>query len=270
MFKQAIFALLFVSVSADVKANTPKGRALLKNAKVIKPSSHLRHLEENRYNNWNEYQNEQEQEFDIGRLSLKYLGCSSWTSAANNWAEDQEQQAMQYYYQDQQQQQQQEGQYNGQQQEQQQNEQDQWDDGLDTTSLVRFSICSDGCGSCDGEYAVDMAQFIDAYTESKMDAMEYQCELLAERCYCQNGNWQQCFYDCYQQAEFDLYGTAEGVQYCLANYYGQEQFEVQRYLECAGEYKDNDDDELCFICQFAIHSYRDANVIFLWAPFYRG
>jgi hypothetical protein len=235
MFKQAIVALAIASVSAEsLKASTPKGRALLKNARVIQPSRHLRKLQDNEEYQWNQYQNEEDQEFDIAQLSLKYLGCSEWTTASNNWAQDQEEQAMQYYYQDQQQGQ---AQYNNGQQQQEQEQEEGQDDGLDSTSLVRFTICSDGCGSCDGEFAVDMAEFIDAYTESKMSTLEYQCEIMAERCYCQNGNWEQCFYDCFQQAEFDLYGTTDGVQYCLANYYGQEQFEVQRYLECARTYQ---------------------------------
>ena len=246
MFKQAIVALLFTSVAAEsIKANTRKGRALLKHATVIEPSKHLqrRVQDEQQYQNyqyngeqqWNQYNGEGGYELDLARLSLKYLGCSEWTGVDYEWQQEQQEQQMQYYYQNQYQGQQQ-GQDGGEQQQQNyQQYQQNYNDGLVKQSLVRFTLCTEGCGSCSGEYAVDMMEFLDAYTESKMDTLEYQCEMIRERCYCQNGNWEQCFYDCYEQAEFDLYGSDQGVQYCLQSYYGQEAFEIQQYLECAGK-----------------------------------
>lgn len=260
MFKQAIAALLFSSAAAEMfKANTRKGRALLKHSKVIKPSEHLRRVQDyEQYQNgnqnynyqgangeqqWNQYQYEGDYELQLGRLSLKYLGCSEWNGVDYEWQQEQEEQQMQYYYQNQYQEGQ-EGQDGEQQQqngEQQQQYQQQYyqnyNDGMVKQGLVRFTLCTEGCGSCSGEYAVDMMEFLDAYTESKMDTLEYQCEMIRERCYCQNGNWEQCFYDCYEQADFDLYGTDAGVSYCLQQYYGQEEFEVQRYLECARKYR---------------------------------
>lgn len=251
MFKQAIVALLFSSAVAEmISANTRKGRALLKHATVIKPSEHLRRVQDNQYyqnyqnyegadgeQQWNQYQYEGDYEFEISRLSLKYLGCSEWSGVDYEWQQEQAEQQMQYYYQNQNQQGQQDGenQYD-QQQEQQQQYYEQYNDGMVKQSLVRFTLCTEGCGSCSGEYAVDMLEFIDAYTESMMDTLAYQCEMIRERCYCQNGNWEQCFYDCYEQADFDLYGSDKGVAYCLSEYYGQEEFELQRYLECAGKY----------------------------------
>ena len=88
---------------------------------------------------------------------------------------------MEYYYQNQQEGQQgQDGeqQQNGEQQQYYQN----YNDGMVKQGLVRFTLCTEGCGSCSGEYAVDMMEFLDAYTESKMDTLEYQCEMIRERC----------------------------------------------------------------------------------------
>lgn len=245
MFKQAILAVLVASASsATFSADRSKSRALLKNAKVIQPS---RFLENNNYNNaqegengWDQYEYEANYELDIAALSIKYLGCSEWMSVDATWEQEQTEQQMEYYYQNQQGQQNQQGdqqQYQNQQEQQQNNYENQQDysDGLTMSSLVRFTLCSgQSCSSCSGEFAVDMVQFVDAYTESKLDAMDYQCEMIREHCYCQNGNWEQCFKDCYQQAEFDLYGSDEGVAYCLKEYYGYEQFQLQTYLECYG------------------------------------
>lgn len=264
MFKQTIAALLVSSVAAGntLSAASPKGRALLKHATVITPSKHLRRAEEQGYNNnnyegnengnwegYNNYQYEADYDIDIAQMAIKYLGCSEWQTADQDWQENMYNQQMQYYYQNQQGQNQDQGENGGQYQQYEQNqEQDEEqqqqnyqnyqnnDDGMGKSSLVRFTLCTEGCGSCSGEYAVEMLEFIDAYTESKMDALDYQCELIRERCYCQNGNWEQCFYDCYEQAEFDLYGSDAGVQYCLNQYYGYDEFDVQVYLECAGMY----------------------------------
>eukprot|EP00977_Amphora_coffeiformis_P026941 scaffold31792_cov168-Amphora_coffeaeformis.AAC.17 len=243
MFKQAIVALLFSSAAAStLSAGSPKGRALLKHAKVIQSSQLLRRTEEQQQQGengeWADYQNyqyEADYELDIAQMSIKYLGCSEWQTADNDWQENQYQQQMQYYYQNQEgQQQQQDGADGGEQEEQQQQQNyNAYNDGMVKSSMVRFTLCSSGCGSCSGEYAVDMLEFLDAYTEAQLDTLAYQCELIRERCYCQNGNWEQCFYDCYEQAEFDLYGSDVGVQYCLNEYYGKEAFELQTYLECA-------------------------------------
>jgi hypothetical protein len=244
MFKQAIVALLFASASAEMlNAKSNKGKALLKHAQVIEPSTHLRKLEENYYNqngNYNQYQNEANYEFDVSRLFIKYLGCSEFMAYDNDYQEEQQQNQQQYYYQNQQQGGDGEDGQDGQQQQnynqnQNNNNAQQYNDGMEKSSLVRFTLCSDtSCSSCSGEYAVDMLEFVDAYTESKQDTLEYQCEMIREKCYCSSGNWAQCFYDCYQQADFDLYGSDEGVNYCLNEYYGNESFELQAYLECRG------------------------------------
>lgn len=99
---------------------------------------------------------------------------------------------------------------------------------LYTQNLVKFALCdtSSGCSSCGNgaaQYVVPMMTFVDAWTESKMQAQERVCENVRENCYCENANDDEaCEAACYQQL---------GMDYCI-QYGDQENFEVQRYLEC--------------------------------------
>ena len=100
-----------------------------------------------------------------------------------------------------------------------------------TQHLVTFSLCPvDYCNSkCEGggHYVVNMADFVDLYTEAKMAAQELACENVREACYCDDANDDDaCEYACY---------VAAGIADVCVQYEGQEQFEVQRYLECAGK-----------------------------------
>lgn len=126
----------------------------------------------------------------IANYSLRYLGCSSLVQVA---AEAQE------------------------------------DSMLYTQHLVRFALCPTGdCSTCKngGEYVVNMAEFVDAYTEAKLNEKEYACEMIRENCYCDNANDDEvCENSCY---------TSEGMEDCI-EYDGQEEFEIQRYLECQGK-----------------------------------
>ena len=247
MFKLAIAALFISSAAAadTLSAGSPKGRALLKHAKVIRPSVHLRRVEEDgdaegedgEWADYGDYQYEAEAELDIAQMSIKYLGCSEWQSVDNDWEDNQYEQQVENYYENQEGNADADGGEEAEAEDYQQNNYQNYNDGMVKQSMVRFTLCTSSCGSCSGEYAVDMLEFLDAYTESKMDTLEYQCEMIRERCYCQNGNWEQCFYDCYEQAEFDLYGSDAGVSYCLNQYYGKEAFALQNYLECAGKYR---------------------------------
>lgn len=96
--------------------------------------------------------------------------------------------------------------------------------------LVRFALCpSDSCSSCPngGQYVVNMQEFINAYTEAKLNEKEAQCEAVRETCYC-NGQYNDdraCEEACYAE---------KGLTDCI-EYEGQEAFEVQRYLECGGK-----------------------------------
>ena len=103
---------------------------------------------------------------------------------------------------------------------------------LYTQNLVKFSLCpsDSSCDSCKGgaDYVVNMMEFVDAWTESKMNSLEQACENIRENCYCNNqyNDDQACENQCFQEAEM-----TECIQY-----EGQEEFEIQRYLECAGMY----------------------------------
>jgi len=97
---------------------------------------------------------------------------------------------------------------------------------LRTQHLVRFALCPSGsCSTCKngGEYVVNMLEFVDAYTEAKLNEKEYTCEMIRENCYCDNANDDEvCENQCY---------TNEGHDECI-EYEGEEEFEIQRYLEC--------------------------------------
>jgi hypothetical protein len=101
---------------------------------------------------------------------------------------------------------------------------------LQSQNLAKFSLCpTDGeCGTCKGgaDYVINMMEFMDAWTEYKMTAEEYACENIRENCYCNNmyNDDQACENYCYAQA---------GMTDCIEAE-GQEEFELQRYLECAG------------------------------------
>lgn len=97
-----------------------------------------------------------------------------------------------------------------------------------TSHLARFSLCpSASCGAnCagGGEYVMNMEAFVDAWTEAKLNALEYQCEMVRENCDCDEAaDDQACETSCYTTAGLEGCEDAEG---------DGENFEVQRYLEC--------------------------------------
>jgi hypothetical protein len=92
--------------------------------------------------------------------------------------------------------------------------------------LARFALCptAGNCGKCEGggEYVMNMETFVDAFTEAKLTEEEYACETVRENCDCENANDDDvCESDCY---------TAAGLTNCVND--DNENFEVQRYLEC--------------------------------------
>ena len=99
---------------------------------------------------------------------------------------------------------------------------------LMTQNLVRFALCpSSSCGSCSGggEYVTSMNEFVDAYTEEKLTEKEYACEMVRESCYCDNANDDEaCENQCYIDAN---------MSDCI-QYEGQDEFNIQEYLECRG------------------------------------
>ena len=72
-----------------------------------------------------------------------------------------------------------------------QNDAQQWNN-MYKQRLVHFKLCptQDGCSSCTygADYVIDMNVFVEAYIESKLDAQEYNCEMVRENCDCENAN----------------------------------------------------------------------------------
>lgn len=118
---------------------------------------------------------------------------------------------------------------------------------LYTQNLVKFSLCpsDSSCSTCKGgaDYVVNMMEFVDAWTEFKMDAQEQACENVRENCYCNNNynDDQACENQCYTDA---------GLTDCI-NYDGDQEFEIQRYLECAGTYHLKKKDRLLLVHAFS-------------------
>jgi len=101
---------------------------------------------------------------------------------------------------------------------------------LYTQNLVKFILCPgnksgscDDCGKGIAQYVVNMLEFVDAYTEMKMEQQEQACEMIREYCYCDNANDEEvCENQCYVDA---------GLEACI-EYEGGDDFEIQQYLEC--------------------------------------
>ena len=102
-------------------------------------------------------------------------------------------------------------------------------------NLVKFIVCPgtgngqgncNDCGSGVAQYVVNMMEFVQAYTEMKQEEQEQACETIAEYCYCDNANDDEvCENQCYADA---------GMDGCI-EYEGQEEFEIDGYLECQGK-----------------------------------
>jgi len=95
-------------------------------------------------------------------------------------------------------------------------------------TLIKYKLCKTGkCGyGCKGgEYLTDMASYIDAYTEAKMNAREYACEMVRENCNCEDdqNDDEKCEKQCYIDA---------GLDYCIENDDDGEEFNLQEFLEC--------------------------------------
>jgi hypothetical protein len=97
--------------------------------------------------------------------------------------------------------------------------------------LVRFALCpskSSSCSSCSstgGEYVVDMKEFIEPYTKSKLNQEEFICDSIRENCFCNNTNDDiLCENQCYLEAN---------IEYCI-DYKGSAELEIRHYIECSG------------------------------------
>jgi len=105
------------------------------------------------------------------------------------------------------------------------------EDGVQTMyreNTVEFKLCpTDQCmyGCEGGDYLVDMASFVDLYTEARMTAQELECEEIRENCDCDDVDDEDgCQAQCYTNA---------GLDYCVeGDDDGAAEFNLQEYLEC--------------------------------------
>lgn len=101
----------------------------------------------------------------------------------------------------------------------------QYYNGMYKQRLVHYKLCPTGsCDSgCDGgaDYVIDMNVFVEAFIESKLDAQEYNCEMVKENCYYDDE------YTCYANAGLDYCGDNDNN-----NGNGQEQFQLEDAIEC--------------------------------------
>jgi len=200
MFRTALLSLFlaaaataspYIPSEGTIPADSKFGRELLRKATVIEPARFLK--DNNNNNNYNQNY--------IALYDIKYTGCSSLIQINAQGGGG--------------------GGGGGGQNNNQNN------GILYTQHIVKFELCpsgtcSSGC-SGGGEYAVSMMNFVDSYTEAKLEEQEYNCEMVRESCYCDNANDDEaCEYSCYVNA---------GMEECV-EYEGQEDFEIQRYLEC--------------------------------------
>jgi hypothetical protein len=97
-----------------------------------------------------------------------------------------------------------------------------WKQNLIKFKLCDSSKCRTGCKG--GEYLVPMADFVDAYTEERMNSRELACENVRENCAC-NGDDDGCEDNCY---------TAAGMEYCIEaeGDDAEEEFNIQEWMEC--------------------------------------
>lgn len=107
--------------------------------------------------------------------------------------------------------------------------------GVYEQRLVHFKLCpTDSCGSgcTGGDYVMDMTEFVQAYTEYKIEAQEQECENVAENCYCENANDDEaCEVQCYINA--GIYDQCVENDNQNNNGQQEEEFELEEALECA-------------------------------------
>jgi hypothetical protein len=186
MFNTAVLALLASVVSA--KSFIPQGDISADSKIGARLLKHATVVEPSRHLE----DNERDVSF-ITNYSIKYLGCSSLIQVGREGGNE--------------------------------------DGGfLYNQNLVRFALCpsSSSCSSCSGggEYVVSMNDFVDSYTEAKMTAEEYACEMARESC--ENAGTYDDDSSCY---------TAAGMTECIENNDDKaDEFNLQEYLECRGKF----------------------------------
>ncbi len=103
--------------------------------------------------------------------------------------------------------------------------------GMYVQQLAHFRLCPTGsCTFCQNgaDYVVDLSDFVDAYLEAKMTAIQYKCEKVRENCYCDNAySKDACLYGCMQNAGL---GESDCVEQGQNQNNGQ--INVQEAVEC--------------------------------------
>jgi hypothetical protein len=187
MFRLAI-AAFFVSSVATLKDITSNGDIAADSKMGMRLLSTAEVISPARFLNDNQDRNIT----FIADYSIRYLGCHSLISVAAGNANNNNNEGILLY----------------------------------TTYLARFALCpTSNCNKCKGggEYVMNMAAFVDAYTEALLTEQEYACETVREACNCENANdANACESACYAVA---------GLDYCEAQD-NNENVEAQRYLEC--------------------------------------
>ena len=93
--------------------------------------------------------------------------------------------------------------------------------------VVTFRLCqSYNCDKCSegGIYAIDLAEFVSAYSAAKMEENQYTCQSMLQSCGCYNADDEEtCAYKCWQK---------HGLEYCFYD----DNFQFENYLECARKY----------------------------------
>jgi len=101
---------------------------------------------------------------------------------------------------------------------------------VEARRLVQFSLCaSNSCSSkCSGgDYVVSMEEYVQAYTEYHEQKQEQACETVRETCYCDGDDDQVDDQACEAQCFIDA-----GLDYCVEDEDGEEEFQIEEYLEC--------------------------------------
>ena len=202
MLNLSVFALLVASVSAiSFSANSRAGQKLLKNSELV---------EGRRLNN---NDNDFNIENIIGQFHLRYTGCYNVLQLSGEGGG---------------------GGGGG----------DGGGSGIQNGAVVVYELAESCRGSkYIGRYATNMMQFVDSYTESILEEQEWRCENFRESecAYCENyDDGEACETSCFAGAE-DSDGN--NMTACIqmqeqegqGGQEGQEEFEIQRYLECAGK-----------------------------------
>lgn len=188
---------------ADVSGNSKLGQKIMSKARLLEQNQYNGNYQNGNYQNQNYQQNDGEVGYWVAGYSLKFEKCgtsSEYFAFEGEGGGGDRQGYMQ-----------------GQQ------------------SLAHFTLCPTGSssGKC-ASYALPLGQFLELYSEAKMDAMEYNCEMTANMCqqYTCNGNENEdyCMYQCFSDA--GLEGMCNDNNQNNNNQNGGYEFDLERASRC--------------------------------------